>query len=175
MVSFSLRGHHNDLWRDYILQSFEVSKAWDVYLGHAVKCQPGMMSPVQIQAPQHYVFGRRLAFLQSHELQKPQRAVRLLCLDPKQLVTQPGFDKEPFRVTACFDIGEQCLNAMGGPVVDEISQHGQSRSPWAKSDACSSFWMTSGEIRMDSSTHGNDFMSGHMSRSGSSTCGFKGL
>jgi len=124
MISCQLQDCNGDLWRNCILQLFEVSKVWDIYLGHAIKCRPGFMSPLQVQVPQHYAYSRQLPFLQSHEFQKPRRAVRLLFLDHKQLVTRSGLSGQSFRVAACFHISEKCLKAMDGPVIDEIAQSG---------------------------------------------------
>jgi hypothetical protein len=125
VICFQRQYWDGDLWRNCILQLFEVSKVWDIYLGHAIDCRPGFFSPLQVQLPQHYAYSRQLAFLQSHEFQKPRRPVRLLCLDPKQLVTWSGVAGQSCKVTACFDISEQCLKAMGGPISDEIARSGQ--------------------------------------------------
>lgn len=50
--------------------------------------------------------------------------MRLLFLDPKQLITRSGLSGQSFKVTACFNVSEKCLKAMDGPVIDEIVQSG---------------------------------------------------
>jgi len=137
MLSSRLYKRNDDMGRKWILLLLEVCKAWDIHLGHAIKCRPSILSPLQIQVPRDYAISRQLAFLQSHELQEPRRAVRLLCLDPRQLMKRSRKAEEAsvmdrleetdvsVRVTACFNISEQRLEAMGGSVVDEVSQRGQ--------------------------------------------------
>lgn len=123
-ASLQARGDSRDLWQDFISQLFKVSEAWNIHLGSATECEPGLLSPLQMQIPQTYFHIHKFSLPTSLALAWPKRTLRLLCLEPKQLKTGPIVRTVPFKVTASFDISEQCLHAIGDLVIDDLSPFG---------------------------------------------------
>lgn len=123
-TSQQARDSTRDPWQAFIAQLFKVSEAWDVHLGSATECEPGMLSPLQMQIPQTHFHAHKFSLPTSLTLERPQRTLRLLCLEPKQLGTGPIVRTVPFKVTASFDISKRCSQAIGDLVVDDLSPFG---------------------------------------------------
>lgn len=139
-----LRARSHEAWYKFNTQLLELGEAWQVCYGLATLCEPGRLSPLQIQWPQvHAGISNASAskspdfwplthasisnvpLPESLKLQRSRRTIRLLCLDSEQLATGPLVRKDVSKATACFDISEKCSEAIGNLVIDETSPLGR--------------------------------------------------
>jgi hypothetical protein len=123
MASWHLRTDRSQIWQDFIAQLYKVCDALQIYHGHATECTPKLLSPLQMQMSQVYITNQQVALPDLTKLRR-QRTMRLLCLDRKQLATTTIVGRDCLRVTAWFDVSEQCSTAMGELVVDGLSPFG---------------------------------------------------
>lgn len=139
-----LRARSHEAWYKFNTQLLEVCEAWQVFYGLTTVCEPGRLSPLQMQWPQVHAGTSEAAASKSPDfwplthasissvplpdslkLRWPRRTMRLLCLDPKQVATGPVVRTEVFRATAYFDISEKCSEAIGDLVIDNSSSSGR--------------------------------------------------
>jgi hypothetical protein len=120
---------NDDAWWNTVTQLLNVCEAWEIYHGIPTESQPGFLSPLQMQVPQSYAnvhLGRDTVPDSFKARWRQRRTLRLLCLDPKQLSAAPlqTLERQRLEVIGVFNISEQCSQAIGDLVVDNISPFG---------------------------------------------------